>query len=52
MFKKTIGGTSLKSNLIHDQFFGEHNNTLTIIDDYNIVDIKDGAVNFYIESFK
>lgn len=52
MFQKTIGGTSLRSNLIHDQFFGEHNNTLTIIDDYNIVDIKDGAVNFYIESFE
>lgn len=52
MFQNTIGGTSLRSNLIHDQFFGEHNNTLTIIDDYNIVDIKDGAVNFYIESFE
>lgn len=52
MFQKTIGGTSLRSNLIHDQFFGEHNITLTIIDDYNIIDIKDGAVDFYIESFE
>lgn len=52
MFQKTIGGTSLRSNLIHDQFFGEHNKTLTIIDDYNIIDIKDGAVDFYIESFE
>lgn len=52
MFQKTIDGTSLRSNLIHDHFFGEHNNKLTIIDDYNIVDIKDGAVDFYIESFE
>lgn len=52
MFQNTIDGTSLRSNLIHDHFFGEHNNKLTIIDDYNIVDIKDGAVDFYIESFE
>lgn len=52
MFQETIDGTSLRSNLIHDHFFGEHNNKLTIIDDYNIVDIKDGAVDFYIESFE
>lgn len=52
MFQKTIDGTSLRSNLIHDHFFGEHNNKLTIIDDYNIVDIKDDAVDFYIESFE
>lgn len=52
MFQETIDGTSLRSNLIHDHFFGEHNNKLTIIDDYNIVDIKDSAVDFYIESFE
>ncbi len=51
MFKKEINGTSLKTNLIRDHFF-ENSRTLNIIDDYNIVDIKDDAIEFYTESFK
>ncbi len=51
MFKEEINGTSLKNNLIRDHFF-EYCQTLNIIDDYNIVDIKDDAISFYYESFK
>lgn len=51
MFARNDNGTSLKDHLRQDEFF-VNNDTLTIIDDYNIVDIKDDAISFYKDSFR
>ena len=52
MFKRTHRGTSLRENIINDGFFDSNQNVLDIIDDYNIIDISDDAIDFYVESFR
>ena len=50
MFEIVNNGTSLNNNFRNDHFF-DTTQTLNIIDDYNILDIKDDAIAFYVKSF-
>ena len=50
MLKYTGNGTTLRENLINDGFFDD-TDILNIVDDYNIVDIEDDAIDFYLRTF-
>ena len=50
MLKYTGNGTTLRENLINDGFFDD-SDILNIVDDYNIVDIEDDAIDFYFKTF-